>query len=919
MTVAYDGQLFKYSVFLVLCNRLAAVAFALVMAKMKGESMANEAPLWKYLIVSLSNVYASSCQYEALKYVSFAVQMLGKSFKMMPVMIWGMIIAGKSYGMRDWTVAFAVTLGCTEFLMTGPTHSKVDSANSFKGFLLLGGFLALDGLTSTFQEKLFKEHKTTKYNQMLYINLLSATVSIITLLATGDLAPALAFGMEHPQFWLDSALLSCSAVASQFFIYSQIKEFGALVFAATMNVRQVVSILVSYAKYSNPVTMLQILGLMVIFSALFYKSIASMMEAPKENAKEKEPILNKEEAAPLQDEADKRSDAEKKRAMPRCRDAAMPRCPSLPVVLTHGQAIIHDIIQDKMQRVQELISRVQRQEACKQEQLLIQAQQAEEEEQQLEAQRQDRARRSAEAFAVFAAEAAAAAQKRRAEEAALVRRMRQEEAEKKEKAKEAEEVRRRQRDHRLAQAQQRRHAADQAARARRALLKSAHKAAQEAVREAAKQKAAQKASARPVLDGATAARQQGLQRFAASLDAAHSHYAKGARPKSGALRRTASAPNRRPTSASCVVCGAEVKLAKPREEYSVSAVDLPRDGETLRPQLIHAVPSSGLGSGPLVQPTTSGGRPSLKGLQFASGESLPFDGSPTNTLPGSPTGLMMFPQYLRAVKLGGFQNDGLNALYVERPSEAFRVNDRETYWPASGYYFIYRSRSTSTWGIGKAKRFDAIKEGKSNGVAHSPEGYELWLEVNEGQATRKTNWREWDIQMNKWVTRAGSGVLSRGKVRPKAPGVNKAEVAVQAVVEVAHREIQAIASQGPAAPQAPQAPQAPAQSPGPSSRAQMAKLPTFDPTGSTATSGPLMRGDTGPFLPASSPSQSGTSPSKSPHKGVPATNKHKSTEALLGLGTESQGTRRPSVRLDGADAGRPASTSRSVSPNPRGP
>ena len=29
----------------------------------------------------------------------------------------------------------------------------------------------------------WKEHKTTKYNQMLYINLLSATVSLATLLA----------------------------------------------------------------------------------------------------------------------------------------------------------------------------------------------------------------------------------------------------------------------------------------------------------------------------------------------------------------------------------------------------------------------------------------------------------------------------------------------------------------------------------------------------------------------------------------------------------------------------------------------------------------------------------------------------------------------------------------------------------------
>ncbi|CAK9010684.1 Adenosine 3'-phospho 5'-phosphosulfate transporter 1 (PAPS transporter 1) (Solute carrier family 35 member B2) [Durusdinium trenchii] len=273
MTVPYDGVLFKYSVFLVLCNRLAAVIFGLAMAVAKGEKLTNQAPLWKYLIVSLSNVYASTCQYEALKYVSFAVQMLGKSFKMMPVMIWGMIISGKSYGLRDWGVALAVTLGCTEFLMTGPTNSKVDSGNSMWGFVLLGGFLALDGLTSTFQEKLFKEHQTTKYNQMVYINSLSATVSTMTLLVTGDLMPA------HPKFLLDSTLLSGSAVASQWCIYSQVKEFGALVFAATMNVRQVVSILVSYVKYHNPVTGLQIVGLVIIFAALSWKSLSGLLKA----------------------------------------------------------------------------------------------------------------------------------------------------------------------------------------------------------------------------------------------------------------------------------------------------------------------------------------------------------------------------------------------------------------------------------------------------------------------------------------------------------------------------------------------------------------------------------------------------------------------------------------------------------------
>ena len=62
-----------------------------------------------------------------------------------------------------------------------------------------------DGLTSTFQEKLFREHNTTKYNQMMYINLLSACVSAVTLMCTGHMLPAITFGIEHPRFFVDSA------------------------------------------------------------------------------------------------------------------------------------------------------------------------------------------------------------------------------------------------------------------------------------------------------------------------------------------------------------------------------------------------------------------------------------------------------------------------------------------------------------------------------------------------------------------------------------------------------------------------------------------------------------------------------------------------------------------------------------------
>merc|ERR1719379_1086994 len=175
-------------------------------------------------------------------------------------------------------VAAAVTGGVTEFLMTGSIgapHGK--SEDSVYGLALLVGFLLFDGFTSTFQEKLFKEHQTSKYNQMLYINIGSAFTSVVSLLVTGGFGEALAFCAAHPAFVMDASFLSGAAVGGQFFIYSMVKEFGALAFAATMNVRQVASIIVSYIVYSKPITMLQILGLAMVFGALFYKSILGIV------------------------------------------------------------------------------------------------------------------------------------------------------------------------------------------------------------------------------------------------------------------------------------------------------------------------------------------------------------------------------------------------------------------------------------------------------------------------------------------------------------------------------------------------------------------------------------------------------------------------------------------------------------------
>lgn len=272
MTKPYEAQHFAGSVFLVLCNRLFAVVAAVIWSFFNADSMSCTAPYWKYFAVSLTNVAATTCQYQALHWVSFPVLMLGKSFKMLPVMFWNRFLSDKRYEKKDYMAAGVVSLGVCTFMTTGNISSPLNNDSTVYGVLLLGAFCAFDSFTSSFQEKLFRDHQTSTSNQMLYINLGSCLLAFSVALASGELSESIAFGFAHPSFTVDVSLLSAAAVGAQFFIFTDIKEFGALCLAATMNVRQVCSILVSYAYYGHPITLAQVIGLCCVFFTLFWKA-----------------------------------------------------------------------------------------------------------------------------------------------------------------------------------------------------------------------------------------------------------------------------------------------------------------------------------------------------------------------------------------------------------------------------------------------------------------------------------------------------------------------------------------------------------------------------------------------------------------------------------------------------------------------
>jgi adenosine 3'-phospho 5'-phosphosulfate transporter B2 len=284
MQEPFGGEHFTYSLLLVLCNRLVTVMVAAGMLVAGGQDLGPVAPPQAYAAVSVSNVVATFCQYEALKHVSFPVQTLGKCAKMIPVMIWGTLIMRKKYNTKDYGVAAMVTLGCSLFIMTGEVSSKHAGSNSSMfGVMLMVGYLAFDGFTSTFQDKLFKGYQMTIFNQIMYVQAFSAGFSTLGLISAGQLGDAISFVMRHPDALGSILTLSAAATIGQLFISHTIKTYGALLFATVMTTRQFISILLSCILFAHPLSLGQWMGTVTVFGALYYKTLSKKSESSGEH------------------------------------------------------------------------------------------------------------------------------------------------------------------------------------------------------------------------------------------------------------------------------------------------------------------------------------------------------------------------------------------------------------------------------------------------------------------------------------------------------------------------------------------------------------------------------------------------------------------------------------------------------------
>ena len=146
--------------------------------------------------VAFGYVFAMYSSNRALEYVSFTLQVLAKSCKMIPVMVGSALILGKRYGVTKVVSVLIMTGGVIWFQMMEkkkPHKGGGGDMDALWGPVLLGASLILDGVSGPLQEDLKKKYVLTQFQQNLISNAWAIVLMAMVTVLNNEWQPAVSF------------------------------------------------------------------------------------------------------------------------------------------------------------------------------------------------------------------------------------------------------------------------------------------------------------------------------------------------------------------------------------------------------------------------------------------------------------------------------------------------------------------------------------------------------------------------------------------------------------------------------------------------------------------------------------------------------------------------------------------------------
>ncbi|KAI1720772.1 UAA transporter family domain-containing protein [Ditylenchus destructor] len=272
-----NDERFSYMQALVFVQCAVNTVVALV-AKRSGPKSMDNVPFLMYSMCSTSYFLAMLFSNLALEWVNFPTQVLGKSCKPIPVMIFGVIFAHKRYHWKKYVCVLAMVMGMAVFLYKDKSKPRSGKADLFEfgaGEMLVVASLAMDGVTGAVQDKIRHNYTTEKWSMMFFMNFYSAAFLAITLTATGELAAFIQFVQTYTFIVQDMLMFAIAGAAGQCFIFKIVTDFGPLPCSIVTTSRKLFSLFISVLLFGHPFSTRHMIGTAIVFSALFYDALES--------------------------------------------------------------------------------------------------------------------------------------------------------------------------------------------------------------------------------------------------------------------------------------------------------------------------------------------------------------------------------------------------------------------------------------------------------------------------------------------------------------------------------------------------------------------------------------------------------------------------------------------------------------------
>ncbi|KAG1797781.1 UDP-galactose transporter [Suillus plorans] len=275
-------------------------------------SSTSKALLLRYLQVSAFITLAAPFGFAALSYITYPTMVLGKSCKLVPVMLMNFVMYRRRFAPHKYIVVAMVTAGISVFMGFGNEKPSKASSNGEQGshsqligILYLVINLILDGAVNSTQDEMFARYKVTGQQMMFWINIFCTllTMALGTLPLPhipvlhpssglqSEFANAIGFIRTHPSAIIPLVQFSLTGALGQLFIFETLQHFGSLTLVMITLTRKMFTMVLSVVVYDHRLTLGQWAGAGIVFGGI---SVEAWVKRKEVHAKRV--LLEKEKA-----------------------------------------------------------------------------------------------------------------------------------------------------------------------------------------------------------------------------------------------------------------------------------------------------------------------------------------------------------------------------------------------------------------------------------------------------------------------------------------------------------------------------------------------------------------------------------------------------------------------------------------------